>query len=174
MTILLSCGTFLIAETWSVSADLVAKIQLGLEELATVREQIALLISSLPASKVGDIEIAAACAMLHSFYTEIEKILRLIARDWDRQLPSADAWHKELLNQMSAPTNRRPAVLTLGLVEVLSEFLAFRHLFRGASIALMRWEKLSPLVAKVDQTYDRTVREIESFVRFLRSRGNLT
>jgi len=127
-----------------VSADLANKIQLGLEDLATVRDQILLLISSLSDSKVGDIETAAACAMLHSFYTEIEKILRLIARDWDGQLPSADAWHKELLNQMSVPTNRRPAVLTSGLVEVLGEFLAFRHLFRGASIALMRWEKLFP------------------------------
>src|SRR5882762_2463629 len=148
MTILRSYGTSWIAGTWSVSADLANRIQLGLEELATVREQISLLISSLSDSKVGDIETAAACAMLHSFYTEIEKILRLIARDWDGQLPSADAWHKELLNQMSAPTNRRPAVLTSGLVEVLSEFLAFRHLFRGASIALMRWDKLSPLVGK--------------------------
>ena len=91
--------------------------------------------------------------MLHSFYTEIEKILKLIAREWDGQTPSSDAWHKELLNQMAVPTARRPAILSTDFVEVLSEFLAFRHLFRGASIVLMRWEKLSPLVAKVDRMY---------------------
>jgi len=45
---------------------------------------------------------------------------------------------------MAAPTNARPAVITTDLVEALSEFLAFRHLFRGASIALMRWDKLAP------------------------------
>lgn len=115
-------------------------------------------------------ETAAACAMLHSFYTEIEKILKLIARDWDRQLPSSDAWHKALLNQMAAPTNTRPAVISSGLAAVLSEFLAFRHLFRGASIALMRWEKIQPLIAKVDTTYLQTTQEIESFQSFLRSR----
>lgn len=109
--------------------------------------------------------------MLHSFYTEIEKILKLIARDFDRQRPSSDAWHKDLLNQMSAATAARPAVLTAALVEVLSEFLAFRHLFRGASIALMRWEKLSPLVAKVDETYSRTRLEILSFVQLIRARA---
>jgi hypothetical protein len=38
----------------------------------------------------GVIETSAACAMLHSFYTEIEKILKLIARDWDGRLPSSD------------------------------------------------------------------------------------
>ena len=116
-------------------------------------------------------ETAAACAMLHSFYTEIEKILKLIAREWDLRMPSSDAWHKELLNQMAAPTSTRPAVIASGLVESLSEFLAFRHLFRGASIALMRWNKLAPLVAKVDRTYLQTRQELETFCAFLQSRS---
>jgi hypothetical protein len=154
-----------------VSADLVVKIQLGLEELATIREQMSPLIAKSSDSKVGDMETAAASAMLHSFYTEIEKVLRLIARDWDARTPSSDAWHKELLNQMAAPTNRRPAVITSGLVETLSEFLAFRHLFRGASIALMRWDKLGPLVAQVDRAYLRTRQELETFTIFLQSQG---
>jgi hypothetical protein len=154
-----------------VSVDLATKIQLGLEEFATVHEQMAPLIARLLDSEIGDIETAAACAMLHSFYTEIEKILTLIAREWDTRKPASDAWHKELLNQMAAPTNTRPAVITSDLVEILSEFLAFRHLFRGASIAIMRWDKLSPLLAKVDQTYSQTQRELEIFQTFLRSQS---
>jgi len=154
-----------------VSADLATKIQLGLEEFATVRAQMSPLVAKLSDSKVGEIETAAACAMLHSFYTEIEKILKLIAREWDARIPSADAWHKELLNQMAAPTKTRPAVITSGLVEILSEFLAFRHLFRGASIAVMRWDKLSPLLANVDQTYLQTRKELETFQTFLQSRS---
>jgi hypothetical protein len=127
-----------------VSGDLAAKVRLGLDDLATVREQMSPLIAKPPDSKVGVIETAAARAMLHSFYTEIEKILKLIARGLDEPLPPSDAWHKELLNQMATPTNARPAVITTDLVDTLSEFLAFRHLFRGASIALMRWDKLAP------------------------------
>ena len=153
-----------------MSRDLAKKLRLGLEELATVREQLTPLASLSPGASVGVIERAAACAMLHSFYTEIEKILKLVAREWDGQLPSSDTWHKDLLNQMSQATAERPAVLSPALVEVLSEFLAFRHLFRGASIALMRWEKLSPLVAKVGQTYDQTEAEIGAFVRFIEGR----
>ena len=150
-----------------MSHDLAVKIQLGLEELAIVREQFKPLISTTSDAIVGVIETAAACAMLHSFYTEIEKILKLIAREWDGQVPSSDSWHKDLLNQLSETTAKRPAVLSPALVEVLSEFLAFRHLFRGASIVLMRWEKLAPLIANVDQTYDRVRVEIEAFVRFI-------
>ena len=68
---------------------------------------------------------------------------------------------------MSETTAMRPAVVSPGLVDVLSEFLAFRHLFRGASIVLMRWPKLSPLIAKVDPTYEQTKVEIEDFARFI-------
>jgi hypothetical protein len=152
-----------------VSHDLAVKIQLGLEELAILHEQFKPLISTTSDAIVGVIETAAACAMLHSFYTEIEKILKLIAREWDGRVPSSDSWHKDLLSQMSEPTAERPAILSPALVEVLSEFLAFRHLFRGASIVLMRWEKLAPLIAKVDQTYDRARVEIETFVHFIDS-----
>ena len=36
---------------------------------------------------------------------------------------------------------------------------------------LMRWEKLAPLIAKVDQTYEQARVEIEAFVRFIEGRG---
>jgi hypothetical protein len=129
------------------------------------------LISKASASTAGTIETAAACALLHSFYTEIEKILKRIALEWDGEMPSSGAWHKDLLNQMATPTSRRPAVISGDLVEQLSEFLAFRHLFRGSSIALMRWEKLSPLLANVDPMYIRVRLEPEAFCGFLHSGG---
>jgi hypothetical protein len=150
-----------------VSHELSIKIRLALEELAIIRDQFQPLISMPSDAPVGVIETAAACAMLHSFYTEIEKILKISAREWDGQSPSSDSWHKDLLIQMSQPTDTRPAVVSTDLVEVLSEFLAFRHLFRGASIVLMRWEKLVPLISKVDRTYNQTRNEIGAFVHFL-------
>ena len=79
-----------------MSSDLAKKLRLGLEELATVRDELTPLIS-LPDTSAGVIERAAACAMLHSFYTEIEKMLKLIAREWDGRTPSSEAWHRELL-----------------------------------------------------------------------------
>jgi hypothetical protein len=69
-----------------VSVDLAVNIQLGLDEFETVRKQMAPLIAKPLGSNAGDIETAAACAMLHSFYTEIEKMLKLIAREWDEEI----------------------------------------------------------------------------------------
>jgi hypothetical protein len=76
-------------------------------------------------------ETAAACTMLHSFYTEIEKILKLIALDRDKKMLSSESWHRDLLNQMAAATETRPPVISASLVTRLAELLAFRHLFRG-------------------------------------------
>lgn len=156
-----------------MSRELPARIRVGLEELAVVRQQFEPLISISSDATVGVIETSAASAMLHSFYTEIEKILKLIARDWDGHAPLSDSWHRDLLLQMSQGTTNRPAVLSAKLVEVLNEFLAFRHLFRGASIALMRWNKLHSLVAKVDSTYEHARSELEAFAAFVEQKdGN--
>lgn len=87
-----------------MSRELVAKIRVGLEEFAIVRQQFEPLIAISSDTTVGVIETSAASAMLHSFYTEIEKMLKLIAREWDRQLASSDSWHKDLLLQMSRAT----------------------------------------------------------------------
>lgn len=153
-----------------MSSELARKIRVGLEELAVVRQQFEPLLSIAQGEDLGVIETSAACAMLHSFYTEIEKILKIIARDWDQSVPTAESWHRDLLTQMSRPTDRRPAVLSTDLLATLKEFLAFRHLFRGASIALMRWNKLYPLVNKVYPTYVRIDGELKDFAAFIDTR----
>ncbi len=56
-----------------MSPDLARKIELNLEELATIREQFNELLLIPPGAAVGVIETAAASAMLHSFYTENRK-----------------------------------------------------------------------------------------------------
>jgi len=152
-----------------VSVKLAEKIQFGLDELAVIRDMMSPLIARTSEPELPVIETAAACTMLHSFYTETEKILKLVALDVDRNLPSSESWHRDLLSQMTAATKMRPAVITPDLVTRLAELLAFRHLFRGASIALMRWDKLSPLVAKVDGLHKEIVQELNQFQRFLRT-----
>ena len=145
-----------------MSADLATRIQLGLHELVVIRNQMSPLIARTGERELPVME-TTACAMLHSFYTEIEKILKIIAIDHDRKIPSFESWHRDLLTQMAAATETRPPVITSDLVTRLAELLAFRHLFRGASIALMRWNKLSPLVARVDEVHQRNRSRVHKF-----------
>lgn len=68
---------------------------------------------------------------------------------------------------MAAATGTRPPVISASLVTRLAELLAFRHLFRGASVALMRWDKLSPLMEKVNRVHDEVVSQLNHFQVFL-------
>ncbi len=70
-----------------MSSELSGKIQVGLEEFAIVRQQFESLLSIPPDCDPGVIGTSAACAMLHSFYTEIEKILKIIARECQNGAP---------------------------------------------------------------------------------------
>jgi hypothetical protein len=164
-------GICAIMASLCVLVDLAARIRLGLGELTRVREQMAPLIARTEEGELPVIETAAACAMLHSFYTEIEKIFKIIALDLDGQLPPSDSWHRDLLNQMTQATALRPAIISLDLRNSLGELLAFRHLFRGASVAMMRWDKLAPLVAKVPVVHAETMKEITGAMRFLAQDG---
>ena len=150
-----------------MSSDLPGKIHVRLEELGIVRQQFESLLLIPPHVDPGVIQTSAACAMLHSFYTEIEKILKIIAREWDGSLPASESWHRDLLVQMSEASDKRPAVLSVDLLPTLKEYLAFRHLFRGASIVLMRWDKLYPLVMRVDATFSQVNEELKAFQNFV-------
>jgi hypothetical protein len=116
-----------------VSAKLAEKIQFGLDELAVIAAMMSPLIARTSEPELPVIETAAACTMLHSFYTEIEKILKLIALDLDKKLPSSESWHRDLLSRMTAATETRPGGYKPDLVTRLAELLAFRHLFRRNS-----------------------------------------
>jgi hypothetical protein len=70
---------------------------------------------------------------------------------------------------MAGATDTRPPVISASLVTRLAELLAFRHVFRGTSIALIRWDKLSPLTERVSGVHDEVVNQLTQFQIFLRS-----
>jgi hypothetical protein len=123
-----------------VSVDLANRIQLGLGELTRVREQMSPLIAKVSQPDLNVIETAA--------------------------LPVQCS--RDLLDQMAATRHNRPAVISADLVISLDELLSFRHLYRGASIVLMRWDKLSPLVAKVIPVHAEVEKQLTQFGEFVR------
>jgi hypothetical protein len=94
-----------------------------------VTEELAPLIARGRTADLDVIETSAVAAMLHSFYTLIEKILESIAREVDHSVPGAGTWHRDLIEQMTKPTASRTSVISQELAEKLKEYLAFRHLF---------------------------------------------
>jgi hypothetical protein len=113
----------------------------------------------------NDIELSALAALLHSFYTGIENIFKRIAVEIDGAPPRGEAWHRQLLDAMSLHNNLRGAVISPSLRDSLSEYLAFRHVFRQAYSFELRWEKMSVLVLNCEATLRRLEAELETFMR---------
>jgi hypothetical protein len=111
------------------------------------------------------IELSALAAMLHSFYSGIENILKRIAAEIDGAVPVGETWHREVLEAMTEARPARQAAISRELGERLGEYPEFRHFFRHAYTFDLRWEKMRPLVMDCDQTLQQLEAELDSFLR---------
>lgn len=102
-------------------------------------------------------------------------MLKRIAVEIDGGLPTGDAWHRQLIDRMAKPTDLRPAVLSQDLYDILSEYLAFRHVFRSSYSFHLEWEKMSSLVLNCESTMRRLEGELQVNEAFLPAKtGGLT
>lgn len=81
------------------------------------------------------------------------------------RVKSAGRADRDLIEQMAQPNAFRQAVISVDLAPGLKEYLAFRHLFRGASIALMRWNKMQPLADRADEALRQFDGELDAFLQ---------
>lgn len=115
-------------------------------------------------------ETRAAGSILHDFYSGIEKIFRRIAAKIDRDIPSDEDWHTELLIRMSMSIdNIRPPVISVGLKEQLGEYLRFRHLFRNIYGFELKWERCKTLGIMMMEILKTFTEEIRKFLGFIDS-----
>lgn len=111
----------------------------------------------------NDIELSALAALLHSFYTGIENLLRRIAIEIDGGIDRGEGWHRRLLVQMGGSRESRPAVISGELLERLQPYLQFRHVFRSSYSFQLHWGKMQPLVLHCEETFGSLRAEIASF-----------
>lgn len=79
-----------------------------------------------------NIYLDAAALNLHSFYSGLERLFELVARHLDRNLPTSETWHRDLLQAMAQDvTEVRPALIDPDSANALDEFRRFRHLVRN-------------------------------------------
>lgn len=113
---------------------------------------------------------------LHGFYTGVERVFRLIAEIIDGSLPDGQAWHKMLLEEMAREVEGvRPAVISGTTLELLDEYLRFRHLIRNVYSFNLLPEKVRPLVEGLPPALDQVAEDISGFVSlFLENTSELS
>ena len=121
------------------------------------------LLAQCAVSPPNYIELSALAAMLHSFYSGIENILKRTTLELGDRMPGGESWHKELLDGMTQPTGNRKPVLSPGLRGRLKEYMEFRHFFRHAYTFDLRWDRMKTLVLGCEETLQLAEGELDRF-----------
>jgi hypothetical protein len=115
-----------------------------------------------------DVYLDSVALNLHSFYSGLERIFVLIARQVDHNLPNNETWHRELLYQMAADLlGIRPALLSKDIAGLLDEFRQFRHLVRNIYSMNLMSKKMVGLMTVLPELWKRLQEELTAFANFL-------
>jgi hypothetical protein len=113
-------------------------------------------------------EMRGTGAILHDFYTGVERILERIAAELEGGLPAGPGWHRQLLETAGLDLpGVRPPVLSAGSAGDLEEFLRFRHLFRNVYGFELEWSRLSALLSRVARVWRSVESDLDRFRGFL-------
>jgi uncharacterized protein YutE (UPF0331/DUF86 family) len=105
---------------------------------------------------------------LHNFYSGLERIFSLIAKEIDGKIIEIPDWHKELLLQMSIEIPYvRPAIISKELREKLENYRAFRHVVRNIYAYKLKPEKIKDLITNLPITWEETKKYLLDFCNFL-------
>lgn len=111
-------------------------------------------------------------ALLHAFYTELEKLFQRLARELDGFEPRGEAWHTDLLDEMSLDLPAvRPPVLGEALKRRLHEYLRFRHLFRNLYVLDLDGDRMARLLDALPAVWSDTRSALLAFADALRAIG---
>lgn len=113
-------------------------------------------------------ELRGIGAVVHDFYTGIERVFESIAPELNGGLPASPSWHRELLETMTLDLpGLRPPLLRTETAHALQEFLRFRHLFRNLYGFELEWSRLRALLERLPTTWAAVQTDLERFVAFL-------
>jgi len=140
-----------------------SRAELELSLLRRELEEYRDLIEKVHQAEPSKIELAALAAFVHAYYTGIESIFKRIATEVDGDSSDGGRWHSDLLRSMAQPTEKRKAVVSIGLRHVLGKYLEFRHVFRHAYNFELKWSRMGDLVLDAEEVLNRLEAELRSF-----------
>jgi len=147
-----------------LAEKVISQIQFEIGQIDVLFESYADLLKQMEKSVPNLVELTAIASVLHSFYNGLENIFLSIAKGIDTNVPTSAQWHRDLLSQMIAASEKRSAVLSAETFNLLKEYLGFRHFFRHSYSFFMEWEELEKLVKPVAGVWTKTKNELQLFV----------
>ena len=122
------------------------QIEYKINDIDKLFEEYELIFEKIKIEKPDLFDMTILGSVLHSFYNGIENIFEMIAKNIDKNVPSGNKSHQELLHQMASENSNRKEVISEELFLKLREYATFRHYYRHAYSFQLKWEKLEPLI----------------------------
>jgi len=111
---------------------------------------------------------------LHGFYSGLERLFEIVARQLDQTVPAGETWHRDLLLQMAQDLPEiRPAVISQDNAAILDEFRRFRHLVRNVYTINIVPSKMSRTVSVLPDLWTKLRAELSAFADFTDDLGAL-
>ncbi len=148
---------------------LAQRIELELEEIERTERAIVRHWKSARAAAVDqDAYLNSVALNLHGWYSGFERVFELIAVEIDGGALGGEAWHAELLRQMTLDlAETRPPVIQKDVAARLDEYRKFRHRIRNIYAASLDPARMQPLVAGLADLSPQLRGNLVDFVAFL-------
>lgn len=140
------------------------RVEEELEQLTKEVDGVRPLFEKLANREPDGIEMRAAALTLHGFYNGVEAIFLIIAKYVDGQVPNDVRWHRQLLDQMKRPTDRRAAVIDQRDYDTLLEYLSFRHMVRHNYPGTLNWNRFRKIARGLEDSHNRIDYRIRQFL----------
>ena len=115
------------------------------------------------------LEVYGAAALIHGYYTYLERLFERVARDLNHRPVEGPDWHRRLLRSMTLDRpGARPPLVDVTTSEELDELLRFRHLFRNLYILNLEPERVATVADRVAKVHTAIRSNLETFGDFLR------
>jgi hypothetical protein len=144
--------------------QILKRIQFEIEQIDRLLDAYSELLGLADSDDPDLITITAMASVLHSFYTGVENIFGIVAKQIDMNVPQGARFHSELLAIMAQQTPQRPAVLDAELATQLLRYLGFRHYYRHAYSFRLDWDEMSALVRQIEATWLSLKRSLLEFI----------
>lgn len=120
----------------------------------------------------GDYLLKAVALTLHTFYSGIERVFELIARQLDGEVPTGAAWHRDLLYQMTVERQGvRPPVITQEDADGLAAFLGFRHVVRNIYSHSLQPHRIGALITELAPVWQAVHEHLDAWLALMRKFG---
>lgn len=133
--------------------DVKEKIKFEITEIDSEFESYSLLFDLIKLRTPDLVEMTAIASVLHSFYNGVEGIFLIIAKKVDKNIPSGQKWHNDLLKQMTLINEKRTEVIDSDTFEILKEYLLFRHFIRHSYKWRLNWDEFKNIALNAENCW---------------------